>query len=63
MMVKSRMMIFFFCNLISFAICTSTFSKLCKQRVQWHVEECSVAFLCNKWVQGLLWLLGIKLTN
>jgi hypothetical protein len=26
-------------NLISFAICTSTFSKLCKKRIQGHVQE------------------------
>jgi hypothetical protein len=32
----------FFCNPILFAVCTSTFSKLCKERVQWHVEEWSV---------------------
>jgi hypothetical protein len=38
---------YFFCNPILFAICTNTFNKLCKQRLQWHVEECSVAFLCN----------------
>jgi hypothetical protein len=30
-------------NPILFAICTSAFGKLCKQRVQWHKEECSVA--------------------
>jgi hypothetical protein len=34
----------FFCNAILFAICTSTFSKLC---MQWHVEDDSVARLCN----------------
>jgi hypothetical protein len=38
---------FVFCNSILFAICTGTFSKLCKRRIQWHVEECSVALLCN----------------
>jgi hypothetical protein len=40
----------FFCNPILFAICTSTFSKLCKNMytcIQWHVEECSVELLCN----------------
>jgi hypothetical protein len=37
----------FFCNLILFAICTSTFNKLCKIRIHWHVEECSVALLCK----------------
>jgi hypothetical protein len=40
----------FFCNPILFAVCTSTFSKLCKNMytcIQWHVEECSVALLCN----------------
>jgi hypothetical protein len=37
----------FFCNPILFAICTSTFSKLCKKRIQWHVEECSLVLLCN----------------
>jgi hypothetical protein len=31
-----------FFNPILFAICTVTFSKLRKQRIQWHVEECSV---------------------
>jgi hypothetical protein len=35
------------CNLILFAICTRTFSKLFKQRIQWHVEECSVVLLCE----------------
>jgi hypothetical protein len=39
--------VFLFCNPILFAICTNIFSKLCKQRIQWHVEECSVALLCN----------------
>jgi hypothetical protein len=39
--------IFIFSNPILFAICTSTFSKLCKIRIQWHVEECLVALLCN----------------
>jgi hypothetical protein len=34
-------------NPILFAICTSTFRKLCKWHIQWHVEECSVALLCN----------------
>jgi hypothetical protein len=32
------------------SIYTSTFSKLCKNIntcIQWHVEECSVALLCN----------------
>jgi hypothetical protein len=38
---------FFFGNPILFAICTSAFSKLCKRCIQWHVEECSVALLCN----------------
>jgi hypothetical protein len=33
----------FFVIPISFAICISTFSKLCKRRIQWHVEECSLA--------------------
>jgi hypothetical protein len=37
----------FFCNPILFAICTSTFSKLCKQRIKWQVEGRSVAFLCK----------------
>jgi hypothetical protein len=32
---------------ILFAICTSTFSKLYKRHIQWHVKECSVAFPCN----------------
>jgi hypothetical protein len=38
----------FFCSPILFAICTITFSKLCKRtykNVQWHVEECSVALI------------------
>jgi hypothetical protein len=34
-----------FCNPILFAICPSTFSKLCEKRLQWHAEECSVALL------------------
>jgi SNF family Na+-dependent transporter len=34
-------------GLILSAICTSVFSKLCKTCIQWHVEECSVAILCN----------------
>jgi hypothetical protein len=34
-------------NPISFAICTSTLSKLCKQHIKQHVEECSVMHLCN----------------
>jgi hypothetical protein len=38
---------YFFWNPILFAICTSTFSKFCKRRIQWHVEERSVAILCN----------------
>jgi hypothetical protein len=41
---------YLFCNPILFAIYTSTFSKLCKNMytcIQWHVEECSVALLCN----------------
>jgi hypothetical protein len=37
----------FFRNPILFAICTSTFSKLCKRHIEWHVEECSLALLCN----------------
>jgi hypothetical protein len=39
------------CNPISFAICTNTFSTLCKNmytHIEWHVEECSVALLSNK---------------
>jgi hypothetical protein len=39
-----------FFNLILFVICTSTFSKLCKNMytcIQWNVEECSLALLCN----------------
>jgi hypothetical protein len=35
------------CNPIMLAICTSTFSKLCKQRTKWHVEGRSVALLCK----------------
>jgi hypothetical protein len=37
---------FFFYNSILFAICTSTFSKLCKQRIKQHVERRSVALPC-----------------
>jgi hypothetical protein len=38
----------FFCNPILFAICTNTFSKICKKTcIQWHVEVCSLALLCN----------------
>jgi hypothetical protein len=37
----------FFLNPILFAICNSTFSKLCDRRIQWHVEECSVTLHCN----------------
>jgi hypothetical protein len=48
----------FSCNSILFAICTDTFSKLCKQRIKWHVEEWSVALLCSYYVQSLLWLLS-----
>jgi hypothetical protein len=33
------------------------------KHIQWHVEECSVALLCNEQVQGLLWHLGMRLTN
>jgi hypothetical protein len=29
---------FFFCNPILFAMCTSTFSKLCKQRIKWKFK-------------------------
>jgi hypothetical protein len=39
-----------FLNPTLFAICNSTFSKLCKQCIHytlWYVEECSVALLCN----------------
>jgi hypothetical protein len=35
------------CNPILFAICTSTFSKLCKQRIKYHVEGRSVELLCK----------------
>jgi hypothetical protein len=38
----------FFCNSILFSVCTSTFSKLCKQCIQCHVEECWVALLHNQ---------------
>jgi hypothetical protein len=41
------MMYLFFCNPILFAIFASTFSKLVYKRIQWHVEECLVALLCN----------------
>jgi hypothetical protein len=39
----------FFSPLIPFyfAICTSTFSKLCEQRIKQHVEGRSVALLCK----------------
>jgi hypothetical protein len=46
---QSSLQLFFFCyfcNPILFAICTSTFSILCKD-IQWHVEECSLALLYN----------------
>jgi hypothetical protein len=36
-----------FCNPILFAVYTSTFSKLCKKRIQWHVDDCLVAHLSN----------------
>jgi hypothetical protein len=36
-----------FCYPILFAICTSLFNKLCIKRIQWDVEECSVALLCK----------------
>jgi hypothetical protein len=36
-----------FYNPILVAIHISTFSKLCKKSIQWYVEECSVALLCN----------------
>jgi hypothetical protein len=42
--------IFLFCNPILFAICTSTFSKLCRDIytcIQCHVEKCSAALLRN----------------
>jgi hypothetical protein len=42
--------VYFFCNSILFAICTNTFSKLCKNMykcIRRHVEECSVALLCK----------------
>jgi hypothetical protein len=32
----------FFCNLILFVACTSTFSRLYKKVIHWHVEECLV---------------------
>jgi hypothetical protein len=38
---------FFPCNPILFAICTSTFSKLCKQRMKHNVEGRSVELLCK----------------
>jgi hypothetical protein len=38
----------FFGSPILFAICTNTFSKLCKKRLQWHVEESLVALFCNE---------------
>jgi hypothetical protein len=33
----------YFRNSTLFAVSTSTFSKPCKKRMQWHVEECPVA--------------------
>jgi predicted membrane protein len=38
-----------FCNLILFAICTQYIHQIVYEykRIQWHVEECSVALLCN----------------
>jgi hypothetical protein len=32
---------------ILFAICTSKFRKMFKKRIQWQVEECSLALLCS----------------
>jgi hypothetical protein len=54
-----------FYNPILFAVCTSKFSKLCKnlysrstvKLINWHVEECSAALLYMFQVLGLLWLL------
>jgi hypothetical protein len=38
---------FIFVNRILFAVCTSTFNKWCKRRIQWNVEKCLVTLLCN----------------
>jgi hypothetical protein len=43
---REREKLYFFFNPILFAVCTSTFNKLCKNMytcIQWHVEECSIA--------------------
>jgi hypothetical protein len=48
--LKSILQFLIFFNSILFAICTSTFSKLCKNvntYIQLHVEECLVALHCN----------------
>jgi hypothetical protein len=40
-------------------------SAICvkKKRVQCHVEECSLALLCNWYVQSLMWFLRMRITN
>jgi hypothetical protein len=43
---KGMQFFYQFCNFISFAVCSSTFSKLCRL-IQWHVEQYSVALLNN----------------
>jgi hypothetical protein len=54
----------FFCNPTLFVIelCKKRIQKK-KTRIQWHVEECSIALLCKLSIQGLLCSLGMKLTN
>jgi hypothetical protein len=37
----------YFFNPILFAICTSTFSKLRKNSLQWYVEKYPLALLCK----------------
>jgi hypothetical protein len=55
--VETKKKSHFICNL-----CRYIQQIVCKCE-QWHVEECSVALLCNWWVLDLLWLLGMRLTN
>jgi hypothetical protein len=51
-LLQAVVIIFF--NPILFLICSSTFSKMCKQRIQWHVEECSVANVTNRFKASTL---------
>jgi hypothetical protein len=36
--------------------------RIVQECVQRHVEECTVGLLCNLYVLGLLWLVGMRLT-